>query len=298
MLKRFFGPTTRRTRMLVGLLLASLFFVLYTTQAGHANRPGEDFATVVHGRPVGKTSESALEKIEKLAKTDQIALLELCLANYRNHYTDFTCTFIKQERINGKMLPKQVVDVAVRQQPHSVAMSWRTVDEDGNALKMPRADRALYVEGMWDNQMLVRPTSGLLQALTGGVVLRKPTDPDVLEATLRPISSFGLDRSLANLLDVYRQAKDAGDLTAQFAGYVKVGDRDAIVLKRLLPAKKDYLAATTIIYIDLQYLVPIMIEGYDWNDQKFCTYLFKDIQFNLDLPPERFTPKAIDMNNP
>jgi hypothetical protein len=279
-------------------LLVGLFCVLWTTRETTAIRPESPFVVIKAGEPVREVAEEVIDEVERLAKTDHIALLDLCLENYRSQFSDYTCTFSKEERINGKMMPLQIVDVTFRQAPYSVAMKWRTHDEQGEALTMPRGDRALYIEGRWKNQMLIRPTDGFLQFLTGGQVLRDPTDRDVMKATLRPISAFGFERSLQNLLKVYRQAADSGDLTFSFSGAAKIGGRDVLVLQRELPAKKDYPAAATVIYIDRQYLVPVMVEGYDWDGQKFCTYMFKDIKFNLNLPEDRFAPAAVDMKAP
>ena len=270
--------------------------LLYTTKTTSGDPPAMETVVVEKGRPVeSEVPETQLEALERLAQTDHVALLETCLENYRENYSDYTCLFTKLERINGEFMPKQLVDVAFRQEPFSVAMKWRTEDKDGEPLTMPKGDRALYVEGQWKNQMLVRPTSGLLQALTGGYVKRKPTDKEVMESTLRPISSFGFERSLENLLEVYRTAIEAGDIEIKFAGYATIGGRDTIVIERILPPEKDYPAARTVTAIDLQYLVPVLVEGYDWQDEKFCTYTFEEVLFNLDLTEEQFSPEAMDM---
>ncbi len=288
----------RRIRLFVGLLLAGLCAALYTTKTTTADPDTLVLPAIELARPAEtEVAETQLSSLEDLAMTDQIALLEMCLDNYREHYSDYTCLFTKLERINGKFQPKQLVDVAFRQEPFSVAMTWRTEDEEGESLKMPKGDRALYVEGKWKDKMLVRPTSPLLQALTGGFVQRKPRDPEVMKSTLRPISSFGFERSLENLLSVYRAADEAGDLTTKFAGYTTIGDREAIVIERYLPAEKDYPAARTVTAIDVQYLVPVLVEGYDWEGDKFCTYTFADVQFNLNLTEERFSPEAMDMKD-
>ena len=295
MSKKRFGRN-RRIRLFVGLLLAGSFAVLYTTKTTVGDPPPMTTVVVEQGRPVETdVPETQLEALERLAQTDHVALLEMCLNNYRENYSDYTCLFTKHERINGEFMPRQLVDVAFRQEPFSVAMTWRTEDEEGEALTMPKGDRALYVEGKWKGQMLVRPTSALLQALTGGYVKRTPTDKEVMESTLRPISSFGFERSLENLLSVYRAAIEAEDIEIKFAGYATIGGREAIVIERLLPPEKDYPAARTVTAIDLQYLVPVLVEGYDWQGEKFCTYTFEDVLFNLDLPEERFSPEAMDM---
>ena len=296
MLKRLIGPRNRQIRVVVGLLLVALVSCVYFAPPIIANRIDPGVAVFSDGKPVTEVAPTLLEQIEQMAKDDHIALLDMCLDNARQQYRDYTCTFIKQERIRGRMLPKQIVDASFRREPFSVAMAWRQDDEDGGKLEMPKGDRALYIEGQFRNKMVIRPTSEFLQALVGGSVKRDPQDPEVMKNTLRPITSFGFENSLQNLLDVYRQADDAGDLAFSFIGYAEVNGRETIALSRMLPPERDYPAAETRIFIDLEYLVPVLVEGYDWDGEKFCYYLFQDVQFNLDLPAEAFTPEALDID--
>jgi len=291
MLKRLFRPTNRRVRWLVGILLVGLSFVLYTRQTV-AVRPAGNFVSVMDGKALAEMSTEATATLEELARTDHIALLEMCLEN-AGQYNDYTLTFIKQERLRGKLRDQQTIEAAFRRQPFSVAMKWIE-----NA---PKGDRVLYVEGMWDGQMLIRPTGWAAQLAMGGQTLRDPTGKEVMESTLRPVTMFGFENSLKNLLEVYRTAKERGDLVEEFGGFAKIDDRPVLVLVRKLPAAADYPSAKTVTYIDMEYLVPVMVEGYDWTTPQpefMCRYIFKDIRFNVGLTDDRFTPQANDMNSP
>jgi len=292
MLKRLFHPTHRRVRWLVGALLVGLFFALYTTQPAPAVKSADSFVTVVAGESLGEIPPEAVATLADLAKTDHIAVLEKCLENCTQQYNDYTLTFIKQERLKGKLRDQQTIDVAFRRHPFSVAMKWTE-----NA---PKGDRVLYVDGMWEGKMLIRPTGGLARSLIGGQVLRDPTGGEVMASTLRPVTAFGFENSLKDLLKVYRAAKQRGDLVQEFGGFGQIEGRDVIILIRKLPAVDDYPAAKTVIYVDTEYMVPVMVEGYDWSQepQLLCRYVFKDMQFNVDLPDDRFTPRANDMNSP
>ena len=77
---------------------------------------------------------------------------------------DFTATFIKQERIKGRLGKEQWIDVSFMDEPFSVAMNWTK-----NA---PVGDRVLYVDGKYGGQMLVRPSNGFLRALAPTVARR------------------------------------------------------------------------------------------------------------------------------
>jgi hypothetical protein len=115
---------------------------------------------------------------------------------------DYTCTFLKWERINGKQDPGQEINVKFLNEPFSVAMRWQK--------NPPIGDRCLYVEGKYDGNMLVRP-KGMLSLI--GTVRRKPDSPEVMANTLRPISLFGFRRGLESLVQVYELAARQGDPT-------------------------------------------------------------------------------------
>jgi len=284
MLKGLLRPTNRRVRLLVGLLLAGLFCAQCTrTEAFRESR----HILAISGQDFGESDPEVISKLEKLAKEDHIALLEYCLANYNRNYSDFTCIFSKEERINGIAKPEQVIEVKHMVSPFSVAMAW--------IKNPPIGDRVLYVEGKNDNQMMVRPKSPLFQALTGGAVLRKPDGPEAMRNTLRPVSMFGFGRGMESLLEVYKEAKSQGDLTTAFGGFADVAGQKCVVLIRYLPAKNDYPAYKTLIYVDVDHLIPVCIEAYDWDENLQCRYMYRDLKFNVGLTDDDFTPEANDI---
>lgn len=287
MIKKLLRPSNRRTRLFVGLLLAGLFCIQCTrkTIAVQESR----YVVAIDGKLVDGSSDELLQTLEKMARTDHIGLLEYCLKNYEEKYTDYTCTLIKQEIIRGTTKPEQHMAVKFKDAPFSVAMAWTK-----NA---PIGDRVLYVEGKYDDQMLVRPASPLLRALAGSVK-RKPDGPDAMKNTLRPVNLFGFKRGMENLLNVYRQAEANGELKQEFGGYMEVAGRKTICLVRFLPAKNDYPAYRTETFIDIETLVPVCVKGYDWDEKLTSRYIYKDIEFNVGLSDEDFTPKANEMPKP
>jgi len=230
---------------------------------------------------IGAMSGPLSERMEKLAATDQIALLKLCADNYDRTIRDYTCTFIKRERIQGKDGPSQEIKVKFLQQPFSVAMRWTK-----NA---PIGDRCLFIEGKHGGNILIRP-KGLLSLV--GTVKRKPDSKAVMANTLRPINLFGFRRGLQSLLKVYERAAERGELKTSFLGRRTVAGRDTLVLERILPARDDYPAEKTRVYIDTDLLVPVCIEAWDWNGDLESRYVYKDIKANTGLKDDDFTPKA------
>lgn len=269
-------------------MLAGLCFVLYIheplSSIAPAPRPG-----VAAAAPLAATSDAP--DLEKLARTDHIALLQHCLDNYQGKYADYTCTFTKQERIGGVLGKEQEIRVRFRGSPFSTAMTWVT--------NPPMGDRILYVEGRNDNEMQVRPSSLLLQILAPRGVSRKPDDAAAMKVTLRAVNMFGFECAMKSLLEVYRAAKSNGDLQEEFGGYCTLNGQDTLVLVRYLAARrKDYPAHKTVTYINVKCMVPVMIEGYDWGTGDFlCRYTYSNVKFNVGLTEADFTPESIGLKS-
>jgi hypothetical protein len=279
-LHRLLHPTNRSVRIAVGLLLVALLLLqLLGSQ--------ENQATATVQRVEGKASE----EIETLARTDHVALLELCKQHLKTHNWDrYTCTFVKQERLDGELGGEQHIDVKFMTTPFSAAMHWTK-----NA---PLGDALLYVQGKYPDekgrsQMLVRPKSGFLQKLVGGSVLRLPDGRDAMKNTLRPVTSFGFANSIQSLIDIYKIARERNECIEKFDGFAELDGRKCIVLVRLLPRRDDYPAQKTVILIDQEYLLPVQVIGYGWEDDELlCNYEFRKVDFNAELTAEDFTPQA------
>jgi hypothetical protein len=284
-IRRLLRPTNRKIRLAVGLMLTALFCI-QCVGTSEADREADKFSVMMSGETVGKNAPSVLQKVEKLAKTDHAELLEFCRSAYDQRVQDYTCTLIKQERLKGSLGKPQVIACKYMRDPFSVALAWKK-----NA---GRADRVLFVKGKYGNQMLARP-AGFLSFI--GTVKRDPDGPEAMKSTLRPINQFGFANSMRSLEEVYELAEKRGELTESFKGFGvhEETGRKAAILVRELPAREGYPAARTVTYIDTEYLVPTIVEGYDWDGKLRCRYIFKDIKFNVGLTESDFLPENNDM---
>lgn len=283
--KRLLRPTNGRMRLGVGLLLAALFCMQCTSSSQAVRSAG--IVQVIDGAKIGDVSKGQLADLEQLAKTDHVALLKLGLKHCGSSYRDYTCTFIKQERINGQLKAEQWMDVKFRETPFSVAMVWTK-----NA---PIGDKLLFVEGRYNGQMLVNPGSALLRVLTGGAVLRQPDGSEAMANTLRPVTMFGFKRMMENLLMVYEQAAAKGDLKMSFLGYREIDGHKVLAMQRELPAASNYPAKITTWYFDPELMIPLGMEATDWDDQIQGTYTYKNVKLNVGLDDAAFTPEGNGM---
>jgi len=249
--------------------------------------------TVTPGPLAGAREEKNLPdsaSMEALAKEDPIAFLENCLTRYDREVKGYSLTMQKQERIQGKLQPREVIEVHFKHGPaangHSVFMRW----VEGARL----AARVLYVDGENDNKMLVKP-AGVGGFLT---VTRDPDGLDARRSGRYTVKEFGLRFGLQGTLDSYRTARKDDALHVEYLGRRKIkeaGDRECIVLKRTRYKKPEEEGVTEqTIYIDTEsWLLVGTIRKGD-KGQLFGEYFFRNIRLNPESDRDQFTRKAID----
>src|SRR5262245_24378964 len=106
------------------------------------------------------------------------------------HVKDYTCDFVKRERIRGELQPDQFMRMKVRTKPFSVHLKWELP-------KSMAGQGACYVEGRNGGRMRVRPNRGLV-SLVGWVSLATD-DPRALRDSRHEIREAGL----GNLLEQF-----------------------------------------------------------------------------------------------
>ena len=171
-----------------------------------------------------------------------------------------------------------------KQKPFSVLMKWQ--QNAGNINKL------LYVEGSNKNKMIVHPT-GLWSWIKS--VKRDPRGKEAKKASRRTCDQFGFYRSMESLLEVYERAQKRDDLKIKYRGPTQIDGRPCIAMERILPPHKGYPYARMVMEFDVEYLLPVCISMYDWQDRLLGRYFYLNLKFNTGLTNAKFTPKAHDM---
>src|SRR5437870_1937778 len=65
------------------------------------------------------------KELERLARTDPVAFLEKCLERYDREVRGYRVTLVKQERLRGRLGPKERIEACFREEPFSVRMDWK-----------------------------------------------------------------------------------------------------------------------------------------------------------------------------
>ena len=74
--------------------------------------------------------------------------------------------------------------------------------------------------------------------------------------------------------------------------------REVVSMAILTDLQDPRIQNVTVTYVDVDYLVPICIEGYDWDMKLQCRYLYRDLKFNVALTSDDFTPEANKISPP
>jgi hypothetical protein len=222
----------------------------------------------------------------RLARTDPIAFLENCLRRYDREVRGYRTTFLKQERLEGALQRTEVIDVAFRERPFSVLMTWHK----GERL----AHRTLYVEGQNGGNLLVLP-AGWRSFV--GVVQRDPKGAQVRSSSRYPPTEFGVRAGAQKALDSWLAAKKRGDLKVLFEGENKVkeaGGRLCWVVHRVgYPKPEEDGITDSVFYLDKEnwLLVGSVVKGE--GGKLIGSYYFRDLKLNPTFAADTFTRAAL-----
>jgi hypothetical protein len=239
-------------------------------------RPADD------GKPLPTEAQ-----MKRLAETDPIAFLEICIRRYDREVKGCRCTLHKQERLEGKLQPSEVIDVQFREEPFSVLLDWR----EGARM----AKKTLYAKGENKDRVLVKP-AGLLAI--AGVVERDPNGEDARKGSRVPITDFGIEIGTEHTLGSWKKAQAQNALHVEYLGEMKVkeaGDRVCWKLRRTrFKAPEDIDGVTDLtIYVDKETWLQVgsTLKGAD--GQLLGEYFFRDIELNPEFKPGAFTREAV-----
>lgn len=224
-----------------------------------------------------------------LGASDALAPQEIMQRMVRayNGIRDYTALFLKRERINGTLLPLETIELRF-QAPFKVYMAWRE----------PHPGRVIvYIEGENDNKILVNP-GGLLRFLR---LKLGPTSALAMQNTRHSILEVGLQKTIAYLEREYERGRREGQVTLTAQGDDEMADRPAYRLTLVFHADRTagYYAQRGEIWVDTAHFLPIRLSLYDWDNQLYAYYEYRNLQLNPGLGPEAFRlAPAPDIQSP
>lgn len=216
------------------------------------------------------------------ANPDPLELMEQCQKSYEA-LTDYTATFIKEQRVRGKLKKPETVFMKFKK-PFSIYMKWIKNPDEGKEV--------IYVEGENDGKILAH-LGGIIGLITPTTFRMEPTHPIAMGGNLKPVTAAGLGNMIESLLEVFYLARDKGDLKAVCKGTTLYNGRTVFVVERYLPNKEEYPNQFALIYIDKELMLPVYYAAYDNEQNLLEKYAYKNLNLNVGL-----TEKDYDKSNP
>jgi hypothetical protein len=293
------APVGRR-RILLGMFLAGAF--AYQWSVSSAGEPSALRAPAPAPRHDARAAEVApTGAFEQLLRADPIAALEQARSRHSRTIRDYTCTFVKQERLDRGLSAEQEISVKFRQDPYCIMMHW--VRNPGKAV------RVVYVAGRWVDENAARPEERELAVCQPGAIARlfvkSVLEPirgaRAREASRRFIDEFGFLKGLDLMIDFSRLARQRGELERlELTHESRFDGRPTWVLERSIraaAAESDYPDAAAVYHIDQEWLVPVMIESFaDRRRTRLLgRYEYRDVRMNPGVTGADFDPATYGM---
>jgi hypothetical protein len=212
--------------------------------------------------------------------------VEACIRRYQREVKGYTCTMQKQERIKGRLGPKEIIEVAFREDPYSVFLRW---------IENPRkAEQALYVKGENNDMVLVHPTG--LAGRFVKVVERQVDGADAKESGRYTLNNFGIKNGMLRTLKGWKAAKERGKLDVAYLGNFKIkeaGDRTCYKLRRTYDQPENDGVTELTAYVDTENWLQVGSVVKGEGGKLIGEYFFRDIQLNPAFKKDQFERTAV-----
>ncbi len=210
------------------------------------------------------------------------------IAEARQSYastSDYTCLFVKRERIRTQLQPENLVAMKVRTQPFSVYMRWMRPQNLAG-------QEACYVTGRNNGMMRVHST-GLIGAV--GFVSLDPRDPRALENSRHTINEAGIGNLIERFGQRWEVEQRLGRTALRVAEY-EYDKRRCIRVEttHLDNPNRQFSFYQSVVYFDKQTHLPIRVENYDWpavgspSAVLAESYSYVDLKLNVGLTDATF----------
>ena len=191
---------------------------------------------------------------------------------------DYTAVFLKQERIEGELLPEETILLKF-QKPLKVYTKWL---EDPH-----RGREVLYVEGKDENKAIAHE-GGILGFVTLSL---DPEGSMAMKDSRHPITDIGFGHLIEMLRKDIQTAVEHDELEIIRIGEEPFHDRSSIVVEvRSTPhGERNYYASRMVLHVDRELMLPLGAAFYDDKDQLFEKYAYTEVRLNVGFTPMDFS---------
>jgi hypothetical protein len=209
-----------------------------------------------------------------------------CRAAYAQVH-DYTCTFFKRERIDGRLGSQHVMLMKFRTRPSSVYFKF----------VKPNAGReAIYIAGRNAGKAVVHDVG--LGKLIAGTLELDPRGSRAMEDCRHPITEAGIGHMVDTLAERWGMEMRPGETQVTIQRNVTVGHRVCTMIESAHPRRSpQYLFHKVRVYIDQELNLPIRFEAYDYprkpgqRAELLEEYTYANLKLNAGLREIDFDPR-------
>lgn len=199
---------------------------------------------------------------------------------------DYTCTFHKRERIDGRLTAPHVMNMKARSNPHSVYFKF----------VWPNKGReAIYVAGRNGGRIVAHDVG--IGKLFAGTMHLDPKGSMAMEANRHPVTDAGIGSLIETVARHWATELTPEDTQVAFHPNVRVGNHPCTVIETTHPRKHANLMFHKVkLYIDHEHGLPIRFEAYDWpkypgaRPELVEEYTYMNLRTNTGLREHDFDP--------
>jgi hypothetical protein len=246
-------------------------------------------SAAVAAAPAGRAPFDLTQQPDEHPLIPVIRALKTSQAVIDENIRDYSCTFVKRERIDGQLGEPQYISMKIAHEPFSVYMYF----------KQPFAGReVVYVAGQNENK-LVALDVGVKRYL--GKMNLDPEGALAMKGQRRPITQVGIRNLTAKLIKVFESETKFAECEVTTNVDTKINDRPTTLVQIIHPKpRQNFHAHVTRIFFDNELRIPIHYDAYSWPAAEGGqppleeSYTYQDLKIN-----NGFTALDFDaINNP
>jgi outer membrane lipoprotein-sorting protein len=188
---------------------------------------------------------------------------------------DYTAVFYKQERVDGKVLPEEKIQLKFKK-PFKIYLHWLSGPHEGR--------ESLYVRGE-NGDKVIGHDGGILGFIT---LKMDPAGSIAMKGNRHPITDAGIGRLIEILDKDIKRGRERGELKLKLLGENEVYGREAWHILKETPAE-GYYAPKMEVWVDRELNLPIKIKIFGPGDIFLESYGYSDLKVNAGLKDEEFT---------
>ncbi len=248
-------------------------------------KPKAQVAAKEHGAPGG----DRIRPGSPLPDSDPVARARKAIADSRVRYRsvqDYTCTFFKRERIDGKMSEMNIMAMKARSRPKSVYFKF---------VQPYQGREAIWVEGRNKGKVVAHEPG--ITKLVAGTLHLDPRGDMAMEENRHPITEAGIGALIETVHARWETGLIPGVTKVVFHPGAKVGDRPCTMIETIHGPSERVDFSRVCLYFDAELGLPIRIESYGWprkpgqERELIEEYTYTNLRLNPGLKDRDFDPK-------